>query len=104
MREAFPDDIIVRLGGDEFLVCMLGERSREYLETRADELLHMLLETFQTSDRLRVMSASIGIAFATDPEVKVDDLIRQSDLAMYAAKQSGKSRYCVYSPELARSV
>ena len=48
------------------------------------------------------MSASIGIAFAADPEVKVDELVRQSDLAMYAAKQSGKSRYCVYSPKLKR--
>ena len=104
MREAFPDDVIVRLGGDEFLVCLIGARPQAYLEARAEELLRILLGTFQTSDRLRVMSASIGIAFTTDPEVKVDELIRQSDLAMYAAKQSGKSRYCVYSPELMRPV
>ena len=102
MRKAFPDDIIVRLGGDEFLICLLGERSLAYLEAKSSELLRTFLDAFQTSERLRVMSASIGIAFTTDPDMKVDDLVRQSDLAMYAAKQSGKSRYCVYSPELKR--
>ena len=97
MREAFPGDFIVRLGGDEFLICLVGERSLAFLEEKANRLLQSLLEAFQVSDYLRVMSASIGIASSADPGTKLDDLVRQSDIAMYAAKQSGKSRCCVYS-------
>ena len=100
MREAFPGDFIVRLGGDEFLICLVGERSLAFLEEKANRLLQSLLEAFQVSDYLRVMSASIGIASSADPGTKLDDLVRQSDIAMYAAKQSGKSRCCVYSPGL----
>uniref|UniRef100_UPI003FEEC561 diguanylate cyclase domain-containing protein n=1 Tax=Bilophila wadsworthia TaxID=35833 RepID=UPI003FEEC561 len=100
MREAFPRDFIVRLGGDEFLICLVGERSLAFLEEKANRLLQSLLEAFQVSDYLRVMSASIGIASSADPGTKLDDLVRQSDIAMYAAKQSGKSRCCVYSSGL----
>ena len=100
MREAFPGDFIVRLGGDEFLICLVGERSLAFLEEKANRLLQSLLEAFQVSDYLRVMSASIGIASSADPRTKLDDLVRQSDIAMYAAKQSGKSRCCVYSSDL----
>ena len=100
MREAFPGDFIVRLGGDEFLICLVGERSLAFLEEKANRLLQSLLEAFQVSDYLRVMSASIGIASSADPGTKLDDLVRQSDIAMYAAKQSGKSRCCVYSSGL----
>lgn len=100
MREAFPKDFIVRLGGDEFLICLIGEYSPAFLEEKANQLLQTLQKAFQASDYLRVMSASIGIASSTDPAMKLDDLVRQSDIAMYAAKQAGKSRCCVYSPDL----
>lgn len=103
MREAFPGDFIVRLGGDEFLICLVGERSLAFLEEKANRLLQSLLEAFQVSDYLRVMSASIGIASSADPGTKLDDLVRQSDIAMYAAKQSGKSRCCVYSSGLIKN-
>ena len=102
MREAFPGDFIVRLGGDEFLICLVGERSLAFLEEKANRLLQSLLGAFQASDYLRVMSASIGIASSADPGTKLDDLVRQSDIAMYAAKQSGKSRCCVYSSGLTK--
>ena len=98
MREAFPGDFIVRLGGDEFLICLVGERSLAFLEEKANRLLQSLLGAFQASDYLRVMSASIGIASSADPGTKLDDLVRQCDI--YAAKQSGKSRCCVYSSGL----
>ena len=82
------------------LICLVGERSLAFLEEKANRLLQSLLGAFQASDYLRVMSASIGIASSADPGTKLDDLVRQSDIAMYAAKQSGKSRCCVYSSGL----
>ncbi len=100
IREHFPDDLSVRLGGDEFVIGILGPCLLQTLEEKAMRLLRAMEENFQSSVRLLKVSASIGIAWSDDPTVELDELIRHSDSAMYRAKQVGKSRCFVYSPEL----
>ena len=46
------------------------------------------------------LSASIGVAYTSDQSLPIDQLIKQSDIALLAAKRSGKARYCVYSEAL----
>lgn len=99
MRECFPDDFPVRLGGDEFLICALGARELTRLRNMAEELLHRLHSHFQAVPQLRSLSASIGIAVTNDPGVEIAELIRRSDAAMYEAKQAGKSQCRVYAEE-----
>ena len=38
------------------------------------------------------LSASVGISYTTDPVMRIDDLIRESDTALYKAKQQGRSK------------
>ena len=100
MREYFPEDFPVRLGGDEFLICVLGACDLSRLRNRAEQFLRRLRACFQAMPYLRSLSASIGIAVTADPGLEIAELIRRSDIAMYEAKQAGKSQCRVYTPEL----
>lgn len=102
MGEFFPDGFNVRLGGDEFLICILGACTVEFLVDRAKKLLSSIQAQFQAEQHLKSMSASIGIALTRDPEMQIEELIKQSDAAMYEAKRMGKSQYCVYTPQISR--
>ncbi|MCB7521922.1 diguanylate cyclase [[Clostridium] hylemonae] len=96
LKKCFPDNLIARIGGDEFLVARTEPVAEEELVRQADMLIDGLQDAFNTNSCMKVLSASIGIAYTTEPAKKIDDLIKESDIALYKAKQSGRSRCCVY--------
>lgn len=96
IKEAFPNDLIARTGGDEFLIALLGKHTPQSLEDKAKYLLHSMQQIFKKSKEFQIMSVSIGIASTDDPNLDIDELIKQSDIALYEAKQRGKSQYRVY--------
>lgn len=98
IRRHFSSSTSVRLGGDEFVICILGPCSRQELEEQATTLLNSIRECFQASKYLHKVSASIGIAWTTNPQTDLAALIRNSDAAMYQAKQRGKSCFYVNPP------
>ena len=100
LRSCCPEDLICRIGGDEFLVAILEECNLEQLEEKAACVLKEMQKIFDASDKLKILSVSVGVAFTTDPGMHIDQLIKQSDLALLSAKRSGKAQYCVYSDEL----
>lgn len=84
-----PDDLVARVGGDEFIVLCLGLELR--LAERLGERLRRLIEQpFKISGRWCHVSASIGIANTS--MLKGLDLMQAADIAMYAAKQAGGNR------------
>ncbi|MEU4676307.1 EAL domain-containing protein [Micromonospora sp. NPDC023737] len=100
MRSAVDGDgTIARLGGDEFAVLVDGERSAS-----PERLAERLLDALQPSDGEEHAgvhpSASIGIAEYGPQHTSHTDLLRDADIAMYAAKAAGKSAYRVCTPEL----
>lgn len=97
LQECFPSDFIARIGGDEFLVAKLGDCRREELEQQASHLLERMQQAFSSSEYLTFLSASVGIACTDDPAMDIDELLRQSDTALYEAKVKGRSRYCFYT-------
>lgn len=96
LREVFPDDTVIRWGGDEFVVAAFGERSLADLRTRAERLLARLVSESEANNAPQVVSGSIGIAATDDRELSIDELMRRSDEALYRAKRRGKSQCCVY--------
>lgn len=96
LQKCFPNDLITRLGGDEFLITMMRECSEQKLCMYAEQLLETLQKEFAARNEFAVLSASIGIAYTSDPQKKIDEVIKESDAALYRAKQSGRSCYCLY--------
>jgi len=90
-----PGDLVTRLGGDEFAVLLRGSADEVDARLVADRLLSVLGEPMRVGGQLVFSSASIGIAVA-DPSTTVADLLRCADIAMYRAKDLGRSCHAVF--------
>jgi diguanylate cyclase (GGDEF)-like protein/PAS domain S-box-containing protein len=99
LKECFSDGFIARLGGDEFIVALVGEYDLQQVEQRTQKLLDTLLKNYSFKEEFHKLSASAGVAqqrLGVCDIKSIEDLIKQSDDALYNAKESGKARYCVY--------
>ncbi|ETP68103.1 EAL domain-containing protein [Planococcus glaciei] len=92
-------DTVARIAGDEFAVLLptVGKREAERIAARLVAILH---EPFEVDGHSVTISASIGIAFAGEPEERAAGLIHKADTAMYFTKKHGSNDYTVYSEEL----
>ncbi len=88
-------DLAARLGGDEFAV-LLEDAGRAAAEVTAERILDVLRAPVRLRNTEISVKASIGIAVRADSGDTPEELLRQADIAMYAAKGHGKSRYAVY--------
>jgi diguanylate cyclase (GGDEF)-like protein len=89
-----------RLGGDEFKVVIPGRTDRVSLANLADDIIHSLSQPYSVDGQSIVIGASVGIAVAPDDGIDSDDLIRNADLALYAAKDAGRGRHHFYAQDL----
>jgi len=89
-------DIVVRLGGDEFLV-VLNRTSSEGAEMAANEVLSALSQSMGIDGRRERITASIGIAVSPHDGTSAKELVRNADAAMYRAKSLGKNRAVRYT-------
>ncbi|MBU6248717.1 MAG: EAL domain-containing protein [Xanthomonadaceae bacterium] len=94
------DDVVARMGGDEFAVVMAPLRDAGEAERLADGLLSRLREPYQVGSRRLEVGASIGVALWPDHAGKAEDLLLQSDVALYHAKQLGRGRLAIYDADL----
>ncbi len=88
------DDIVARFGGDEFAVVLEGPAAND-AERVARRLLDAIAEPATVDGHELLMTASIGVAYASATTTG-EELLRNADLAMYVAKSSGRNRYDVY--------
>jgi diguanylate cyclase (GGDEF)-like protein/PAS domain S-box-containing protein len=94
---------VARLGGDEFAILLPQVRSGEELGRVAQRILELFNEPFMLEGKEIFVSTSIGIAVYPDDSTGADDLIKQSDSAMYLAKRSGRNNFRFYSRDLTAS-
>ena len=85
-----PTDTAARLGGDEFAVLVDGVDSNHEAQEIAGRILQALSDPFLVDERELIVTASIGVALS-DGLVEADELLRNADMAMYAAKAGGKN-------------
>jgi diguanylate cyclase (GGDEF)-like protein len=99
LQVSFPgdDDTIVRLGGDEFAVLTSPVAG---LPAVAERLLTGLREPLQIGARTLEIRASVGIALSDGSPMPSEDLRKNVDLAMYAAKAQGKNTYALFEPSM----
>jgi diguanylate cyclase (GGDEF)-like protein len=94
-------DTVARLGGDEFVVLAEGLSLAAGPELVAERLLAVLAEPFSIDDhggKSVTISASIGIA--AGQRDTAEELLRDADIALYAAKEAGKNRFVLFQAEM----
>jgi diguanylate cyclase (GGDEF)-like protein/PAS domain S-box-containing protein len=89
-------DTVARLGGDEFAILVEGSDGREGLP---DRLSAAMSHPFTLSGNQVRVTASIGVASAATND-SADDLLRNADMAMYAAKRRGKGHAAMYESRM----
>ncbi|WDZ96945.1 EAL domain-containing protein [Herbaspirillum sp. WKF16] len=94
------EDMVARIGGDEFVVVMGNLPSPEVVEQLSENILAALRHDFQVEDATLRVTSSIGIAVYPNSGDSVDALMKNADAAMYEAKQSGRNTYRFFEPAM----
>jgi len=92
-------DTIARFGGDEFAILIEDASDNDAAMTVVERMLELMRHPFHLDGKEVFASASIGIAVA-DSNHTASDLLRNADMAMYIAKQSGKGQYRRYEARM----
>ncbi|MDB5907175.1 MAG: hypothetical protein JWP34_1289 [Massilia sp.] len=93
-------DTVARLGGDEFTVILTDVTHPEHIQNIAGEILDELRKPFLLDAEEASISGSIGIAVFPTDAASYDELVRNSDEAMYIAKNAGRNQYQFYMPSM----
>lgn len=93
-------DSLSRLGGDEFVVLMGEIGQRKECAQLAERLLDSLRTPLRIADTAVYAKTSIGIACFPEDGQSIDTLMKNADMALYAAKAAGKNRYDYFHPSL----
>jgi diguanylate cyclase (GGDEF)-like protein/PAS domain S-box-containing protein len=96
-------DTVARFGGDEFAVLVEGADERQSTAT-AVRLLETLTAPISVAGRELVLTASIGVVVHAGGSATGENLVRDADIAMYAAKEGGRARYELFQDEMAREL
>ena len=99
-RTAAASDVVVRLGGDEFAVIRSADCQRESSRDLADRLIRVMALPFEIDEHRISIGVSIGIAEAESGLDTSDDLLKNADLALYAAKADGRGTYRFFEREM----
>jgi diguanylate cyclase (GGDEF)-like protein/PAS domain S-box-containing protein len=93
-------DTVARLGGDEFAILLDGIEGLESAGPTAERIQAQLTTPFDLNGKEAHISGSIGIAVSTSAYQCPEDILRDSDLAMYRAKANGKARHELFDQSL----
>lgn len=96
-------DIFARIGGDEFTILLRHLKRPDEAGHVAEKLFKLLEEPVLLRNREVSVSASIGITLIPDDANHYREAMKNADLAMYAAKETGRNGYCFFDREMDRN-
>ena len=99
-----PTDTVARLGGDEFTVLLEDIGDPENATWVAERIQGALRAPFGLDGHELYATASVGVIACPTDYRRPEDLLRDADTAMYRAKEAGKARHEVFSPEMRAQV
>ncbi|SLK08556.1 cyclic di-GMP phosphodiesterase Gmr [Enterobacter sp. NFR05] len=94
---------LARLGGDEFIV-LATDSSQSALEAMASRIITRLRQPFRIGLIEIYTGCSLGISLAPQHGNDRESIIRNADTAMYIAKENGRGKFCVFTPEMNQRV
>ena len=95
-------DTVSRIGGDEFAILMINIASIEDTSILAERILESNLIPIKINDQDILPNTSLGISIFPKDGDKIDMLLKNSDAAMYFAKENGKNQFMFYKPNMIR--
>ncbi len=95
-------DTVSRQGGDEFIILISDMDTPDAAGTVARKVLRALSDPFPIDGHELQITPSIGVAVYPDDGTNIDALLKNADMAMYAAKDAGRATYHFFTPELNR--
>ncbi|MBR0716131.1 EAL domain-containing protein [Bradyrhizobium liaoningense] len=99
-RCAGEGDFVARLGGDEFAIVQRAVTSPDRVTELVGRVFEAIRRPLNCLGHQLTTDASIGIALAPEHGVALDQILKNADLAMYAAKSAGRHTYRVFEPEM----
>ncbi|MFR0690583.1 EAL domain-containing protein [Enterobacterales bacterium AE_CKDN230030158-1A_HGKHYDSX7] len=94
------EDLVARVGGDEFVIVDSQSQGREDAEQFCRRLIGIIQQPIDYDGNILQVGTSIGIVFSTDASGDAQHLLRCADVAMYEAKTAGRSAWRFYSENL----
>ena len=98
-RNVLGRETVARLGGDEFAVVLTDVRTPGQAVIVAERIIADLARPVSVAGTSLQLRTSVGIAVLARADRSVEDLLHQADQAMYEAKRSGPSSWCVHTDE-----
>ena len=92
-------DTVARFGGDEFVVLAAGLDSPDAAIEFAERIHHTVVQPMRIDGRRVQIAASIGLTISSGDD-DAESLVRDADLAMYAAKEAGRDRLTVFDRQM----
>ncbi len=90
-------DTLARFGGDEFVILVEGKEHESAAVRLAERIIDRLQTPFKLGEQTIFTSSSIGIVKVTEDYDSPEDLLRDADVAMYAAKAEGAGSYTIFA-------
>jgi len=94
------DEIVTRIGGDEFVLILEPNN----LEERLKDLILLLDKKFQLKEHFVATTASAGVAIYPRNGKNFDELLKNADVALNEAKKSGRNRFVVFNEDVKKAV
>jgi len=92
--------VAARMGGDEFAILLREGATRESVEAFAAHIQHAMNVPFDVQDHMVRCAFSVGAALACASHSQPDDILRDADIAMYAAKKQGHGGIAVFETQM----
>jgi diguanylate cyclase (GGDEF)-like protein/PAS domain S-box-containing protein len=102
-------DTVARLGGDEFVV-MLEDLSTQAIEAATqteaigEKILAALNQSYLLAAQVTNSTPSIGATLFIDPQLGIEELLKQADIAMYQAKNAGRNTLRFFDPQMQETI
>lgn len=93
-------DTVARLGGDEFTIILSGLHDKHKVDDIASKIIERLSEEYHIRGEVIHISGSIGITLYPNDTTDIDNLIKNADQAMYAAKKKGRNGFSYFTQSL----
>ena len=98
------DDILARVGGEEFAVILPGTNLKDATQIADDLCLRLESSPFEVDEISHVMTASFGVACLSSKDTCLSDVIVRADRALYRSKRAGRNRVDLESSQYMRAV